>query len=70
MSGWGCPHELKGRCKRVKLKAVIGEDIDDEGNTTPKCDPGMQGCVLYGRFRFSNEAKNKPAKKTPGGFED
>jgi hypothetical protein len=26
------------------------------------CDPGMKGCVLYGRFVFSNPAKNRPAK--------
>ena len=25
------------------------------------CDPGMKGCVLYGRFEFSNPAKNRPA---------
>jgi len=50
----------------VKLKSVIGEDVDDEGNTMPKCDPGMKGCVLYGRFRFSNEAKNKPSKSDEG----
>lgn len=47
MSGWGCPHEIEGRCMRVKGFA---------------CDPGMKGCVLSGRFRFSNEAKNRPAK--------
>ena len=45
MSGaWGCPHEDKGRCKKVR-----GES----------CDPGMKGCVLHGRFRFANdETKN------------
>lgn len=47
MSGWGCPHEIEGRCMRVKGFA---------------CDPGMKGCVLSGRFRFSNETKNRPAK--------
>ncbi|WP_211563233.1 hypothetical protein [Magnetovibrio blakemorei] len=45
------------------MKAVIGEEEDDDGNTMPKCDPGMKGCVLYGRFRFSVEEKNKPKKK-------
>lgn len=45
-SGWGCPNEMNGICKKVK--------------DTP-CDPGMKGCVLFGRFRFSNDAKNKPA---------
>lgn len=43
MSGWGCPNELKGTCLRV------------EGR---QCDPGMKGCILFGRFVFSNEEKN------------
>jgi len=47
MGGWGCPHELNGVCQRV--------------NGLP-CDPGMKGCVLYGRFVFSNPAKNRPNK--------
>ncbi len=47
MSGWGCPHELNGACQHVK------------GQT---CDPGMKGCVLAGRFRFSNDAKNRPPR--------
>lgn len=47
MSGWGCPHELKGICQHVKGRA---------------CDPGMKGCVLAGRFRFSNETKNRPPR--------
>jgi len=41
--GWGCPHEENGRCRHVKGRP---------------CDPGMKGCVLAGRFRFSNEKKN------------
>ena len=45
MSGsWGCPHELNDRCSKV--------------NNLP-CDPGMKGCVLYGRFVFANEEKNQ-----------
>jgi hypothetical protein len=28
------------------------------------CDIGMKGCVLFGRFRFADESKNRP-KKTP-----
>lgn len=45
MSGsWGCPHELNDRCSKV--------------NDLP-CDPGMKGCVLYGRFVFANEDKNQ-----------
>jgi hypothetical protein len=43
MSGWGCPHEDKGNCKRVR-----GE----------KCDPGMKGCTLFGKFSFSSSEKN------------
>jgi len=41
--GWGCPHEEDGRCRRVKNRP---------------CDPGMKGCILAGRFHFSNEKKN------------
>ena len=49
MSGsWGCPHEVKGLCSRVK---------------NLPCDPGMKGCVLYGRFAFSDADKNSPAIK-------
>ena len=47
MASWGCPHEVDGLCQRVNQIA---------------CDPGMKGCVLYGRFVFSNPAKNRPAK--------
>jgi hypothetical protein len=46
MSGWGCPHEANGQCMRVLGRA---------------CDPGMKGCVLFGRFVFSNPDKNRPA---------
>lgn len=45
MGGWGCPHEVDGNCFHVKGK---------------KCDPGMKGCVLFGRFVFSNTKKNRP----------
>ncbi len=41
--GWGCPHEEDEHCRRVK---------------NHPCDPGMKGCVLAGRFLFSNEDKN------------
>ncbi len=51
MSSWGCPHEIEGACQKV--------------NQLP-CDPGMRGCVLYGRFVFSNPAKNRPARPNPG----
>nr|VFK28549.1 MAG: hypothetical protein BECKMB1821G_GA0114241_103818 [Candidatus Kentron sp. MB]VFK33109.1 MAG: hypothetical protein BECKMB1821I_GA0114274_104016 [Candidatus Kentron sp. MB]VFK76062.1 MAG: hypothetical protein BECKMB1821H_GA0114242_104016 [Candidatus Kentron sp. MB] len=45
MGGWGCPNEVDGICLRV------------EGR---ECDPGMKGCVLFGRFVFSNTSKNRP----------
>ncbi len=45
MGGWGCPHEVKGECLKIP-----GE----------LCDPGMKGCVLAGRFRFSDTTKNRP----------
>ena len=43
MGGWGCPNELNGMCLRVQGR---------------ECDPGMKGCVLFGRFVFSNPEKN------------
>lgn len=46
--GWGCPHEIEGKCERVNKKS---------------CDPGMKGCLLAGRFIFSDEAKNTSAAK-------
>ncbi|OGS90508.1 MAG: hypothetical protein A2Z95_04735 [Gallionellales bacterium GWA2_60_18] len=51
MSGWGCPHEVAGKCQRV--------------NDLP-CDIGMKGCVLFGRFRFADESKNRPPKQPAG----
>jgi len=45
---WGCPHELNDLCSR--------------GNKLP-CDPGMKGCVLYGRFVFANEEKNEALRQ-------
>ena len=47
MSGWGCPHEVEGKCQRVK---------------NLPCDIGMKGCVLFGRFRFADDSKNRPKK--------
>jgi hypothetical protein len=47
MGSWGCPYEINDVCQKV--------------NKLP-CDPGMRGCVLYGRFVFSNPAKNRSAK--------
>lgn len=41
---WGCPHEINDKCSKV--------------NDVP-CDPGMKGCVLYGRYVFANDEKNE-----------
>ena len=49
MGGWGCPHEVDGKCQKVQNRP---------------CDIGMKGCVLSGRFRFYDDSKNRP-KKTP-----
>ena len=45
MSSWGCPHEHDGKCARV--------------NDVP-CEAGMKGCVLFGRFVWADESKNRP----------
>ncbi|CAK0765412.1 hypothetical protein CCP3SC5AM1_410003 [Gammaproteobacteria bacterium] len=45
--GWGCPHEVNGICQHVNGK---------------NCDPGMKGCVLFGRFIFSDPTKNRSEK--------
>ncbi|HEY6095925.1 MAG TPA: hypothetical protein VIU93_13330, partial [Gallionellaceae bacterium] len=47
MSSWGCPHEIDGKCQRVLNRP---------------CDIGMKGCVLFGRFKFADASKNRPAK--------
>ena len=47
MSSWGCPHEQDGKCVRV--------------NNVP-CDAGMKGCVLFGRFVWADESKNRNGK--------
>ena len=41
--GWGCPHEVDGRCSKIR-------DLP--------CDPGMKGCELYGRYAFFDARKN------------
>ena len=46
MGGWGCPHEVDGKCQKV--------------NNLP-CDPAMKGCVLFGRFVWGDQGKNRPA---------
>jgi hypothetical protein len=48
MSGWNCPNEINGECQHVPGKA---------------CDPGMKGCVLFGKYRFANADKNSPKKE-------
>ena len=48
MSGWSCPNEIKGQCEHVPGQA---------------CDPGMRGCILFGKFRFANTEKNSPRKE-------
>ena len=45
MGGWGCPHEADGKCQKL--------------NSLP-CDPGMKGCVLFGRFVWADQSKNRP----------
>ncbi|MGE5547013.1 MAG: hypothetical protein ACM33T_08955 [Solirubrobacterales bacterium] len=54
MSGWGCPHDVNGTCTRLAGRP---------------CDPGVKGCILHGRFRFSNEAKNRPPRPDKPGDE-
>ena len=46
--GWGCPHEADNQCQRVANR---------------RCDPGMKGCILAGRFIFSDDSKNTMAAK-------
>ncbi len=48
MSGWNCPNEINGNCEHVPGQ---------------KCDPGMKGCVLFGKYRFANSEKNSPRKE-------
>ena len=48
MGGWGCPHEVDGKCQKVLNRP---------------CDIGMKGCVLAGRFRFADPSKNRPKKE-------
>ena len=50
MSGWGCVHQIDEKCERMGGRP---------------CDPGMPGCILAGRFRFSNPAKNRPRPAEP-----
>jgi hypothetical protein len=54
MGGWGCPHEVRGQCQHVS------------GRT---CEPGMKGCVLAGRFLFSDPEKNTARIRSEKGGE-
>ncbi len=49
MGAWGCPHEHNEQCYRVPGQA---------------CDPGMKGCILYGRVTFSVAEKNPPSRRS------
>jgi hypothetical protein len=51
MSSWGCPHDLDGKCMRVNHV---------------RCDPGMKGCVLFGRFVWADESKNRRGRARRG----
>jgi len=48
MASWTCPHEIDQKCMKVAGKP---------------CDPGMKGCVLHGRYVFSNPEKNRKVFK-------
>lgn len=45
MAGWSyCPYERNFYCKRLRRE----------------CDPGVPGCILYGRIE-RHDLKNKPS---------
>ncbi|MEW5902905.1 MAG: hypothetical protein AB1722_00985 [Pseudomonadota bacterium] len=50
MAGWGCPHEVEGKCQKVLDRP---------------CEIGMKGCVLSGRFRFYDASKNRVRNPSP-----
>jgi len=47
MSAWSCPHDVDGICQQV---------------AGARCDPGMRGCVLYGKVRFAGDERGLPRK--------
>ncbi|HSH69207.1 MAG TPA: hypothetical protein VK997_04765 [Deferrisomatales bacterium] len=51
-SGWGCPHEIDGRCRRRG---------DEE------CDPGVKDCVLEEGLRRAAEALHPDGPKPKSG---
>jgi len=46
--GWSCPHEANGLCSKVNAL---------------RCNPGMKGCTLYGRYAFFDDGKNERFKQ-------
>jgi hypothetical protein len=42
-SGWGCQHLTKNKTEKEWCRLL-----------KHKCNPGCNGCVLYGRFIFSD----------------
>jgi hypothetical protein len=45
-SGWGCQHLTTNREKNEKEWCRVLKH---------KCNPGCHGCILYGKFLFSQE---------------
>ena len=43
MGGWGCPHDIKGRCDKL--------------NNIP-CQPGTKGCILFRRMHKKKPPKS------------
>ena len=54
MSSWSCPHDAEGVCQLVR---------------GARCEPGMRGCILHGRYRFLQDelrgGERKPEKAAP-----
>jgi hypothetical protein len=54
MSSWSCPHDTDGVCQLVR---------------GARCEPGMRGCILHGRYRFLEDelrgGERKPVKAAP-----
>jgi hypothetical protein len=53
--GWGCPHEVDGICGRVRGAL---------------CEPGMRGCVLYGKVTFPDQRSHLPRWPTAEELEE
>ena len=53
MSSWSCPHDADCVCQLVR---------------GARCEPGMRGCILHGRYRFLQDelvGERKPVKAVP-----